>query len=185
MHDNKFASQPHVRMEIHSWNWAKKWHTKASQYFVTLDLILSNNHQECVATALTIWLFSGLRSSTIDNTYPMVCIIYGGTNLCWRYACFLPTSKGSAASSLSKHWSGDCRVCQTGHYISTATHHVSLLHHCWSVPKMQAYCAAQPKYKLQNFAVTRGGRDTYPITLFFETSTSTQCISTYNSGVIH
>ena len=41
----------------------KKRHTKASQYSATLDLIPSNAHQECVATALTIYLFSGLHSS--------------------------------------------------------------------------------------------------------------------------
>jgi len=34
-------------------------------------------------------------------------------SLCWRYACFSCTSEGSATSSQWKHWSGDCRVCQT------------------------------------------------------------------------
>ena len=73
----KFASRPHPRMEIgvhwhrrfqvHPWNRAKKRRTKASQYFVTLDLIPSNARQECVTTALTICLFSGLRSSLLRS----------------------------------------------------------------------------------------------------------------------
>ena len=40
-------------------------HAKASQYFVTLDLIPSNARQECVATSLTICLFSALRRSLL------------------------------------------------------------------------------------------------------------------------
>ena len=47
----KFASRPHAHKEIHL---AKKRRTKASQHFVTLDLIPSNALQECVAHALTI-----------------------------------------------------------------------------------------------------------------------------------
>ena len=35
------------------------------------------------------------------------------TNLCWRYACFSPTSEGSNVISVTtKHWSADCRVFQ-------------------------------------------------------------------------
>ena len=47
-------------MHVHPWNWVKKRRTKASQYFVTLDLIPSNARQECVANVLRICLFSGL-----------------------------------------------------------------------------------------------------------------------------
>ena len=38
----------HQRFQVHPWNREKKWRTKASQCFVTLDLILSNTQQECV-----------------------------------------------------------------------------------------------------------------------------------------
>ena len=105
----KIGVHRHWRFQVHPWNRAKKQCTKASQYFVTLDLIPSNSRQECVATALSIWLFSGLHSS-------LLCLdrkVRGGTNLCWQYACFSPASEGLATSSQSKHWSGDCRVCQT------------------------------------------------------------------------
>ena len=94
----------HVYQE-HPWNRAKNRHTKASQYFVTLDLILSNARQECVATALTICrspefsFMLGLRSSCGQKSVGDMC--------------FSPTSEGSATSSQSKHWSGDCRVRQT------------------------------------------------------------------------
>ena len=50
----------HRQFQVHPWNRAKKQRTKASQYFVTLDLIPSNDRQECSATVLTICLFSGL-----------------------------------------------------------------------------------------------------------------------------
>ena len=66
----KFASRPHawrlVSIGIGGFRYTvEKRHTKACQYFVTLDLIPSNARQECVATALTICLFSGLRSSLL------------------------------------------------------------------------------------------------------------------------
>ena len=73
--------------------------TKASQYFITLDLIASNAHQECVATTISVCLFPDLRSSLLCLD-PKVCV---GTNLCWRCACFLPTSEGSANLSQPKH----------------------------------------------------------------------------------
>ena len=99
----------HHQFQVHPWNWAKKRHTKASHYFVTLDLIPSNACQECVTTALIICFFSGLHSSLLRSD----CEVRVGTNLCWRYACFSPTSERSATSFQSKHWSGDCWVCQT------------------------------------------------------------------------
>ena len=105
----EFAPRPHawrlVSIGIYPWNRAKKRRTKASQYFATLDLIPSNARQECVAIALTICLFSGLRCSLLRSDR-------AGTNLCWRYACFFPTSEGSA-HHLSKQRSGDCQICQT------------------------------------------------------------------------
>ena len=63
----------------------------------------------CMVTAPTICLFSGLPSSLLRSDRE----VRVGTNLCWRYACFLPTSEVLATSSQSKHWSGDCQVCQT------------------------------------------------------------------------
>ena len=72
----------HWWFQLHLWNWAKKQRMTASQYFVTLDLIPSNAHQECVATALSICLFSGLRSSLLRSDHK----VRGGTNLCWEYA---------------------------------------------------------------------------------------------------
>ena len=73
----------------------EKRHTKACQYFVTLDLIPSNARQECVATALSICLFPDLRSSLLRS----VREVRASTSLCWRYVCFSPTSEGSATSS--------------------------------------------------------------------------------------
>ena len=91
--------QRHRRFQVHPWNWAKKRRTKASQYFVTLNLIQSNSRQECVATALTICLFSDLRSSLSRSDRE----VRAGTNLCWRYACFLPTSEGYRQHHLSQN----------------------------------------------------------------------------------
>ena len=68
---------------------------KEPGYFVTLDLIPSNARQECVATALSICLLPDLRSSLLRS----VREVRAGTNLCWRYACFSPTSEGSVTSS--------------------------------------------------------------------------------------
>ena len=87
----EFASWPHawrlVSIGIGGFRYtrkirAKKWRTKVSQYFVILELIPSNTHQECVATTLAICLFSGLRSSLLCSDHE-VC---AGTNLCWWYA---------------------------------------------------------------------------------------------------
>ena len=72
----------------------------------SLDLIPSSARQECVATELLV-LRSPQFSLRLDRE------VRAGTNLCWQYACFSPTSEGSATSSQSKHWSGDCRVCRT------------------------------------------------------------------------
>ena len=58
---------------------AKKWCMKGSRYFVTLDLFPSNTRQEYVATALTICLFSGLRSSLLRLDRE----VRAGTSLCW------------------------------------------------------------------------------------------------------
>ena len=66
--------QRHRRFQVHPWNWAKKRRTKASQYFVTLNFIQSNARQECVATALTICLFSDLRSSLSARTAKFVLV---------------------------------------------------------------------------------------------------------------
>ena len=52
------AVHQHPRFQVHPWNGAKKRRTKASQYFVTLDLIPSNARQKCVATALTICFYT-------------------------------------------------------------------------------------------------------------------------------
>ena len=108
----EFAPRPHawrlVSIGIYPWNRAKKRRTKASQYFATLDLIPSNARQECVAIALTICLFSGLRCALLRSDRE----VRAGTNLCWRYACFFPTSEGSA-HHLSKQRSGGCQICQT------------------------------------------------------------------------
>ena len=99
----------HRQFQVHPWNQVKKRHTKASQYFVTLDLILSNARQKCVANALTISLLSGLRSSLLHTDSK----VRAGANLCWRYACFSLTSEGSGTFFQWKHWSGNCWVCQT------------------------------------------------------------------------
>ena len=45
--------------------------------------------------------------------YARTAEVRAGTNLCRRYVCFSPTSEGSATSSQSKHWSGNCRACRT------------------------------------------------------------------------
>ena len=71
----KFALRPHARMEIHPRNGVKKRRTKASQYFVTLDLILSNARQECVANKLTISLFSVLFYAwTAKFVWAEICV---------------------------------------------------------------------------------------------------------------
>ena len=98
----EFASWPHAWrlasvVSGTPWNQAKKWRMKASQYFVTLDLILSNACQECVVTALSLCLFSCLCTSILCS-YRKVHV---GTNLCWRYACFSPTSERSATYIIS------------------------------------------------------------------------------------
>ena len=78
------------RFQVQPWNRVKKQRTKAkSEYFVTLDHIPRNTRQECVATALTICLFSGLHSFILRSDGEVLA----GTNLCWRYACFSPTSE--------------------------------------------------------------------------------------------
>ena len=61
--------------QVHSLNRAKKRHTKASQYFVTLDLVPSNARQECVATALTICLLLVLYyAQTAKFMQAQVCV---------------------------------------------------------------------------------------------------------------
>ena len=87
-------------------------HTKASQGFCfasRLDPIKCNAGHECVASALTICLFSGLHSSLLRSDHE----VRVGTNLWWWCACILPTSEGSATPSQPKHWSGGRWVCQT------------------------------------------------------------------------
>ena len=89
---------------------AKKRHTKASQYFVALDLIPNNARQECVATALPICLFTdtGLRSSLSRSDRE----VRAGTNLCWWYACL--SYKRRVGNIISvKTLSGYCRIRQT------------------------------------------------------------------------
>ena len=76
----------HRWFQVHPWNRAKKRHTKISEYFVIQHLILSIARQECVATALTICLFSDLSSSLLLSDRE----VRAGTNLYWRYACFSP-----------------------------------------------------------------------------------------------
>ena len=83
----------------------------------SLDLIPSSVRQE------NLWppsyLFSGLRSSLLlfDRE---VC---AGTNLCWRCACFSPTSEGSATSSQSKPlvWQWH-RVCTMNPWLALVIH---------------------------------------------------------------
>jgi len=58
---------------------AKKRRTKASRYFVTLDLFPSNARQEYLPTVLTICLLSGLRSSLLRLDRE----VHAGTSLCW------------------------------------------------------------------------------------------------------
>ena len=82
---------------------------ESQSIFCYSGLIPSNTREDCVATSPLICLFSGIRSSLLCSDHK----VRGDTNLCWRYACFSPTSEGSATSSPSKHWSGDCRVYQT------------------------------------------------------------------------
>ena len=77
----------HWWFQVQPWNRAKKRHMKARCYLFR-------------ATP-TISLFSGLRSSLLRSDRE-VC---AGTNLCWRYAHFSPTSEGSATSfSAREKW---------------------------------------------------------------------------------
>ena len=95
--------------QVDQWNGAKKRRTKASQYFVTLDFIPSNAHQECVANTLSICLFSGLLvlfyAWSAKFVQAQICVGY-------MHVSRLYTSEGLATSSQLKHWSGNWRVCQ-------------------------------------------------------------------------
>ena len=99
----------HWWFQVDQWNGAKKRRTKASQYFITLDFIPSNAHQECVANTLSICLFSGLPvlfyAWSAKFVQAQICVGY-------MHVSRLYTSKGLATSSQLKHWSGNCRVCQ-------------------------------------------------------------------------
>ena len=75
----KIGVHRHRRFHVHPWNRAKKRRTKASEYFVTLDLIPSKKMWPSRPHLLV------LRSQQFSFTLgrPEVC---AGTNLCWRYS---------------------------------------------------------------------------------------------------
>ena len=72
---------------------------------------------------LLLWIL--FQAMPVKNVWPLhsqsagiwSSLMLGLQSLCGQKSvgdmCFSPTSEGSATSSQSKHWSGDCRVRQT------------------------------------------------------------------------
>ena len=93
----------HRQFQVHPWNRAKKQRMKASQYFVTLDLIPRNARQKCHRTHNLLVLRSLQFSFTL-----------GPQSSCGHksvLACFSPIQAKCWQHNL--HWPGDCQVCQT------------------------------------------------------------------------